>query len=56
MGRDRILGIPYDNVTSEEALQKIELLFKDEKTHIVTFLSLPTIMLARKSKFLRMFL
>lgn len=56
MGRDRILGIPYDNVTSQEALQKIELLFKDEKTHIVTFLCLPIIMLARKSKFLRIFL
>jgi len=56
MGRDRILGIPYDNVTSQDALQQIELFFKDEKTHIVTFLSLPTLMLARKSKFLRIFL
>jgi N-acetylglucosaminyldiphosphoundecaprenol N-acetyl-beta-D-mannosaminyltransferase len=56
MGRDRILGIPYDNVTSQEAMQKIELLAGDEKPHIVTFLSLPTLMLARKSKFLRIFL
>jgi N-acetylglucosaminyldiphosphoundecaprenol N-acetyl-beta-D-mannosaminyltransferase len=56
MGRDRILGIPFDNVTSQEALQKIEMLAGDEKSHIVTFLSLPTLMLARKSKFLRIFL
>jgi N-acetylglucosaminyldiphosphoundecaprenol N-acetyl-beta-D-mannosaminyltransferase len=56
MGRDRILGIPYDNVTSKNTLQKIELFFKDDKPHVVTFLSLPMLMLARKSKFLRIFL
>jgi len=56
MGRERVLGIPYHNVTTAEALQQIELFFKDGKTHIITFLSLPTIMLARKSKFLRVFL
>jgi N-acetylglucosaminyldiphosphoundecaprenol N-acetyl-beta-D-mannosaminyltransferase len=56
MKRDRILGIPYDNLTTDEALKKVELLFKDEKSHVVTFLSLATVMLARKSKFLRVFL
>jgi N-acetylglucosaminyldiphosphoundecaprenol N-acetyl-beta-D-mannosaminyltransferase len=56
LGRERILGIPYDNVTTEEVLQRVELLFKDEKSHVVTFLTLPAIMLSRKSKFLRIFL
>jgi N-acetylglucosaminyldiphosphoundecaprenol N-acetyl-beta-D-mannosaminyltransferase len=56
MSRERILGIPFDNVTTEEALQRVEAMFKDEKTHIVTFLTLPTVMFARKSKFLRIFL
>ena len=55
MGRNRILGIPYDNVTSQDALKQIELLFNDGKSHIVTFLSLSTIMIARKSKFLNIF-
>lgn len=56
MSRERILGIPYDNVTTDEVLHRVEALFRDEKTHVVTFLTLPTIMLARKSKFLRVFL
>jgi N-acetylglucosaminyldiphosphoundecaprenol N-acetyl-beta-D-mannosaminyltransferase len=56
MKRERVLGIPYDNLTTDEALKKVELLFTDEKSHVVTFLSLTTLMLARKSKFLRVFL
>jgi N-acetylglucosaminyldiphosphoundecaprenol N-acetyl-beta-D-mannosaminyltransferase len=56
MSRERILGIPFDSITMDGALHKIETLLRDEKTHVVTFLTLTTLMCARKNKFIRIFL
>ncbi|MFW6138528.1 MAG: WecB/TagA/CpsF family glycosyltransferase [Spirochaetota bacterium] len=54
--RDRILGIPYDNVTAEEALARTEEFVRDERSHIIVYLSLPVLMMARRNKFIRIFL
>lgn len=56
MERRRILGIPFDDVGTDEALSKVEHLLHDDKTHIITYLSIPSLMMARRSKFLRIFL
>ena len=56
MKRDRILGIPYDNVFNEEALSKVENFLHDYKSHTIVHMSLPLLMMARRSKMLRMFL
>lgn len=56
MKRDRILGIPYDNVFTEEALLKAENFLHDYKSHTIVHMSLPLLMMARRSKMLRMFL
>jgi len=56
MKRDRILGIPYDNVFTEEALSKVENFLHDYKSHTIVHMSLLLLMRARRSKMLRMFL
>lgn len=54
--RKRILGIPYDNVTCSEALERVERFVRDEQTRIVVHLSLVYLMKARRNKNLRIFL
>lgn len=56
MKRERILGIPFDNVGVTQALEMAENMVRDNKCHTVTHLSLPTLMMARRSIFLRTFL
>lgn len=56
MERYRILGIPFDDVGIDEAIIKVEQFLRDGKSHIITYLSLPTLMMARRNKFLRIFL
>jgi len=56
MKRERILGFPYDNLLSDEALSRIEHLLRDDKSHTIVFLSLPLLMMAKRNKMLRIFL
>ncbi len=56
IGRSRILGVPFDNLTEEEILKRIESFFFDSKEHTVLFLSVPLLMKARRSKAIKMFL
>jgi len=56
MRRERILGIPFDNVGVEEALRITEDLVRKKKGRTIVHLSLPTLMMARRSTFLRIFL
>jgi len=56
MKRDRILGIPFNNFTSDEILAKAEHFVRNSKSHIIVFLSLPLLVVARRNKMLRIFL
>ena len=56
MKKDRILGIPYDNIGTEKLLTSVEYFLRDRKSHTIVFLSLPLLMMARRSKMLRIFL
>jgi len=56
MKRDRILGIPFDAVRTEDVLKSTERFHMDEKSRVIVFLSLPTLMMARRKKLLRIFL
>ena len=56
MKRDRVLGIPYENIGTEEALAKVESYVRGSKSHLMVYLSLPLLMTARRSKMLRIFL
>jgi N-acetylglucosaminyldiphosphoundecaprenol N-acetyl-beta-D-mannosaminyltransferase len=56
MKRDRILGIPYDNLTTDEALFSVEQLLRDGKSHTLAFLSFPLLMRSKRNKLLRVFL
>ncbi len=56
MRRDRILGIPYDNITSEEGLLRVESFIRDGETHTIVPMSIPILMKARRYKHLRIFL
>lgn len=56
MKKDRILGIPYDNFGTEKLLSSVEHFLRDSKSHTIVFLSLPLLMMARRSKMLRIFL
>jgi len=56
MKRERILGIPYNNISENEILSRCENFFRDEGTHTIVFLSLILLMKARKLKGLRVFL
>jgi len=53
MKRERILGIPFDTVRTEDILKLTESFHLDDKSHVIVFLSLPTLMLARRKKLLR---
>lgn len=55
MKRDRLLGIPYDNVMVEDVLKKTEEFLKDGMSHVMVFISLPTLMMAHRNKNLRLF-
>jgi len=55
MRRERILSIPYDNVTSDEALLKIEESIIENKPKIVVQLSLISLMMAKRNKQLKIF-
>jgi len=54
--RNRILGIPFDNINEAEILEFIESFFNDDKEHTVLFLSVPLLMKARRNKAIRIFL
>lgn len=54
--RDRILRIPYDDVSVQEALERIEAFLKKDGTSVVTYLSPEVVIKARSSKFLRYFI
>ncbi len=56
MKRDRILGIPFDAVRTEDVLKLTETFHMDEKSRVIVFLSLPTLMMSRRKKLLRIFL
>jgi N-acetylglucosaminyldiphosphoundecaprenol N-acetyl-beta-D-mannosaminyltransferase len=56
MKRARILGIPFNNLTADEILSKVEHFVRDSKSHIIVFLSLPFLVVARRNKMLRIFL
>lgn len=56
MGKDRILGIRYDNVTMGDALKRVEGFARGEENHIIIHLSLPLLMAARQNKNLRILL
>jgi N-acetylglucosaminyldiphosphoundecaprenol N-acetyl-beta-D-mannosaminyltransferase len=56
MKRLRILGIPYDDVNTEQALSLVENFVQDDKSRIIIHLSLPLLMLARRNRLLRTFL
>jgi N-acetylglucosaminyldiphosphoundecaprenol N-acetyl-beta-D-mannosaminyltransferase len=56
MKRDRILGIPFNNLTADEILKRIEYYLRDSKSHIIVFLSLPLLVMAQRNKMLRIFL
>jgi len=56
MKRERILGIPFDAVSTRDALKMTEGFLADDKTHVIVHLSLPMLMIARRDKFLRIFL
>jgi len=55
MKRERILGIPYDDLTSEEALAKIEQCVREGKSQTIVQLSVISLMMARRNKQLRIF-
>jgi N-acetylglucosaminyldiphosphoundecaprenol N-acetyl-beta-D-mannosaminyltransferase len=50
------MGVPYDPVSTEEALDRIESFFSDDNQHVVVHLSLPTLMLARRRRYMRLLL
>jgi N-acetylglucosaminyldiphosphoundecaprenol N-acetyl-beta-D-mannosaminyltransferase len=56
MKRYRILGVPVDAVTLDEALSKTEQYVQDGKSHLVAHLSLPLISYARRNKIVKMLL
>lgn len=56
MQRERILGIPYDNLSTESAVSKVEKYARDNECHTIVHLSLPLLMMARRNKYIRMFL
>ncbi len=56
MKRERILGIPFDAVRTEDVLKLTESYHMTDKIHVIVFLSLPTLMMARRKKLLRIFL
>ncbi|RKX95465.1 MAG: hypothetical protein DRP84_04105 [Spirochaetes bacterium] len=56
MKKDRILGIPFNNLNEEEILKQIESFFNDDREHTVLFLSVPLLIKARRNKPIRVFL
>lgn len=56
MRRNRILGVPFDVVTIDEALSKAEQYVQDRKPHVIVHLSLPLLSFARRNKTIKMFL
>jgi N-acetylglucosaminyldiphosphoundecaprenol N-acetyl-beta-D-mannosaminyltransferase len=54
--RSRILGVPYDNVTVNDAIELVERFVRDEESHTIVHLSLVSLMRARRDKNLRIFL
>lgn len=51
--RERILGIPYHPVGTEEALARVESFLNEDRQHVVIHLGLATLMAARRRQFLR---
>jgi len=55
MERDRILGIPYDNISLSDAVDRVDGFIRDDKSHTVVILSTISLMTSRKEKYLRIF-
>lgn len=56
MRRDRILGVPFDSVTMDEALAKTERFVRGKGSHLIVHLSLPLVLMARRNRAIRMLL
>ena len=56
MTRDRILNIPYDNLTMDTFIAKVEHFSRENKPRMIMHLSLPLLMTARRKKPIKMLL
>ena len=56
MTRERILGIPYDNLTMKTIIERVEHFSRENKPRMVMHLSLPLLMNARRKKPIKMLL
>ena len=56
MTRERILGIPYDNLTMKTIIERVEHFSRENKPRMVMHLSLPILMNARRKKPVKMLL
>jgi N-acetylglucosaminyldiphosphoundecaprenol N-acetyl-beta-D-mannosaminyltransferase len=56
MTRERILGIPYDNLNMETVLTKVEQYSRENKPRVMVHLSLPLLMNARRKRPIKMLL
>ena len=56
MTRERILGIPYDNLSMEAVVSRVEQFFRENRPGVLVNLSLPLLMTARRKKPIKMFL
>ena len=56
MKRERILGIPYDNLSTEDAVSRVENFVRDSECHTIVHLSLPLLMKARRTRYIMRFL
>ena len=56
MSRERILGIPYDNLKMESIIAAVEHFSRENKPRIIMHLSLPLLMIARRNKPIKMLL
>ncbi len=56
MNRERILGIPYDNLKMKSMISRVEHFSRENKPRIVVHLSLPLLMTARRIKPIKMLL
>jgi N-acetylglucosaminyldiphosphoundecaprenol N-acetyl-beta-D-mannosaminyltransferase len=56
VNRDRVLGIPFDNISSKEGLEIVEGYVREDEPRIIVHLSVISLMRARWDKNLRIFL
>ncbi|UCB46272.1 MAG: WecB/TagA/CpsF family glycosyltransferase [Spirochaetota bacterium] len=56
INRDRVLGIPFDNISSKESLDVVEGYVRDDEPRTIVHLSVISLMRSRRDKNLRIFL